>query len=159
MLFANRWYFGAIAGFIGDMPKCHTMIAALICAMSFGALIQFAVAQWRSIWLTIAAQPLSSALEAATGIANDAIGADHFEMLIRASGQISPSRQERSLWLREVSAYYRVLRVCLNLSGTALPGISNWAKRELTECSKFAAAILDRRLHASFVCASEGQHS
>jgi len=131
------------------------VIAALICVMSLGALIQFAVAQWRSIWITIAAEPLSSAFEAATGVANDAIGAEHFEMLIRASEQIGPAPQERCIWLKEVRAYHRILRFCLGLSGAALPGVSNWAKRELKECSRFAAAILDRRLHASFMSASE----
>jgi hypothetical protein len=134
------------------------MIAALICVMSLAALIQFAVSQWRSIWVTIAAQPLSNALEAATGIANEAIGADHFEMLIHTSRQMSPSPQEGNLWLKEVSVYYRALRTCVRLSGTKLPSLSNWANRELTECAKFAAAILDRRL-ANFAYSSEGQHS
>ncbi len=135
------------------------MIAALICVMSLAALIQFAVSQWRSIWVTIAAQPLSNALEAATGIANEAIGADHFEMLIRTSRQMGPSPQEGNLWLKEVSVYYRALRTCVKLSGTKLPSVSNWANRELKECAKFAAAILDRRLSANFVYSSEGQPS
>lgn len=135
------------------------MIAALICVMSLGALVQFAVAQWRSIWLTIAAQPLSSALEAATGVANETLGAEHFDMLVRTSEQIGPPPQERGLWLKEVRVYYRLLQICLNLSGTAFPRASNWAKRELNECAKFAAATLDRRLNASFVYASEGQRS
>jgi hypothetical protein len=134
------------------------MIAALICALSLGALLQFALAQWRSIWIAIAAQPLSSALEAATGIANDAIGAEHFEMLVHASHQMSPSPEEGNLWLKEVSVYYRLLRSCVKLSGSALPPLSDWAKRELAECSKFAAAILDRRLNANFAYGA-GPHS
>jgi hypothetical protein len=136
------------------------MIAAFICVMSLAALIQFAVSQWRSIWITVAAQPLSKAVEAATGIATDAICADHFETLVRASGQIAPSPQERNLWLKEVNIYYRALRACLKLSGTAVPVVSNWAKRELTECSKFAAAILDQRLNAANLAYStEGPQS
>lgn len=134
------------------------MIAALICALSLGALIQFAVAQWRSIWIAVAAQPLSSTLESATGIANDAICAEHFEMLVRASAQMCRSSEEGNLWLKEVSVYYWVLRSCLKLSGTALPSVSNWAKRELTECSKFAAATLDRGLNANFAYGA-GEHS
>ncbi len=140
-------------------PKWYTMIAALICVMSLAALIQFAVSQWRSIWITIAAQPLSKDLENATGIANDAIGADHFPMLIHASRQMCPSPQEGNLWLKEVSVYYRALRTCVKLSGTALPSVSNWANRELMECSRFAAAILDRRLNANFAYSPEGQRS
>ncbi|MGC1105833.1 MAG: hypothetical protein WA876_04780 [Candidatus Acidiferrales bacterium] len=127
--------------------------------LSLAALIQFAVSQWRSIWITIAAQPLSKDLENATGIANSAIGAEHFPMLIHASHRMSASPQESNLWLKEVSVYYQALRACVKLSGTALPSVSNWANRELTECSKFAAAILDRRLNANFAYSSEGQHS
>lgn len=134
------------------------MIAAFICVMSVAALLQFAVSQWRSIWITIAAQPLSKSLEAATGIANEAIGAEHFEMLIRASDQMCKSPQEGNLWLKEVSIYYRVLQACSKLSGS-LPAVSNWAKRELTECAKFAAAILDRRLNSNLAYSVEGQNS
>jgi hypothetical protein len=138
-------------------PELHIMIAAFICVMSLAALVQFAVSQWRSIWITVAAQPLSNALEAATGIANEEIGAEHFDMLIRASAQVDPAPQEGNLWLKEVKLYYRTLQACVKLSGTALPSVSNWAKRELTECSKFAAAILDQRLNANFAYSSESQ--
>jgi hypothetical protein len=139
-------------------PNLHIVIAALICVMSLAALIQFAVSQWRSIWITVAAQPLSKALEAATGIANEDIGGEHFDMLIRASGQVEMAPQEGNLWLKEVNIYYRALQACLKLSGTAMPVVTNWATRELTECSKFAAAILDRRLNANFAYISENQH-
>lgn len=133
------------------------MIAAFICVMSLAALVQFAVSQWRSIWITMAAQPLSKAVEAATGIATDTICADHFETLVRASSQMGLAPQEGNLWLKEVNIYYRALRACLKLSGTALPTVSNWAKQELTECSKFAAAILDQRLNAANLAySSEG---
>ena len=134
------------------------MIAALICVMFLWALIQ-STARWRLIRTTISAPPLSSAVEAATGIANDAIGADRFEMSTRASQQMCPTSEERGLWLKEVPVYYRVLRACLNLGGTAFPPLSNRMKRELEQCAKFAAAIPDRRLNASSVYASDGQHS
>jgi hypothetical protein len=133
------------------------MIAAFICVMSVAALVQFAVSQWRSIWITIAAQPLSKSLEAATGIANEAICAEHFEMLVRTSDQMCKSPQEGNLWLKEVRVYYRVLQACAKLSSNSLPTVSNWAKEELAECAKFAAAILDRRLNSNLVYGTEGQ--
>lgn len=135
------------------------MIAALICVMSLAALVQFAVAQWRSIWIAIAAQPLSSSLPATTGIENNAICADHFEMLVRASNQMSRSPEEKNLWMAEVTLYYRALDTLLKLTRTAFPSVSNWAKRELTECARFAAAILDRRLNANFAYDSAGQQA
>ena len=134
------------------------MIAALICVLSFAALVQFAIFQWRSIWGTIAAQPLSSSLETATGIANDAICAEHFEMLVHASEQLCQSH-EGGLWIKEVGLYYRGLRASRRLSGKAFPSVANWANRELTECAKFAAAILDRRLNNSLEYGATAQNS
>ncbi len=134
-------------------------MAAFICVMSLGALVQFAISQWRSIWITIAAQPLSSSLEAATGIANEAICAEHFEMLIHASEQLDRPAHEGNLWMKEVGLYYRALRTCRKLSGKALPSVASWANRELTECARFAAAILDRRLNNSLVYGSASQNS
>jgi hypothetical protein len=135
------------------------MMAALICVMSLAALAQFAISQWRAIWVTIAAQPLTSSLESATGIANDAICAEHFEMLVQASRQYDPSPQEGNLWMKEVGMYYRALRACRKLSGIALPSVAKWANEELTECSKFAAAILDRRLNSSIAYGTIARNS
>jgi hypothetical protein len=52
------------------------------------------ISQWRSVWLTIAAQPLSKSFEAATGMAHDSVGAEHFEWLVRVSKEKFPSPQE-----------------------------------------------------------------
>lgn len=122
------------------------MIAALICVMSLVTLVQFAISQWRSVWITIAASPLSTSLENATGIAKEAICAEHFDLFVRASRQLNKSRHEGNLWMKEVGLYYRGLRACRRLSGKALPSVTSWANRELKECARFAAAILDRRL-------------
>ena len=135
------------------------MIAALICVMSLAVLVQFAMSQWRSIWVTMATQPLSSSLESATGVPNDAICAQHFEMLIHESNQLGRSLHDSNLWVKEVCIYYQALRACQKLSGKALPSVSNWANRELTECAKFAAAILDRRLNNSLAYGTTRQNS
>lgn len=135
------------------------MIAALICVLSLAALLQFAISQWRSIWITIAAQPLSSSLESATGVANTAICAEHFEMLTRASEELGRSLHESNLWMKEVVIYYQALRAFRKLSGKALPSVSNWANQELIECAKFAAAMLDRRLNDSLAYESTNPNS
>ncbi|MGH9712250.1 MAG: hypothetical protein ACRD5M_03015 [Candidatus Acidiferrales bacterium] len=131
------------------------MIAALILVMSMVALAQFAVAQWRSMWMTIAAQPLSGHLQAATGIAEEAIGANDFDLLVRTSEQVCPSNEGRSVWLREVGIYYDVIRALDGLCGKQVAGLSNWAQTELTACSRYAAAVLDQRLNSNFAFASE----
>ena len=135
------------------------MVAALICVLSLTALLQFAICQWRSIWVTIAAQPLSGSLESATGLANAAICAEHFEMLTRASEELGRSSHESNRWLKEVVIYYQALRAFRRLTGKALPSASNWANRELIECAKFAAATLDRRLNNSLAYESANQNS
>jgi len=131
------------------------MIAALILVMSVAAIAQFAVAQWRSMWITFATQPLSSSLQAATGIAGDAIGAKDFELLVQTSEQLCPSPEERNIWLREVRIYYRMIRTLDNVCAKKITGLSEWAQREMKTCSRYAAAVLDQRLNSNLTYASE----
>ena len=131
------------------------MIAALILVMSVVALFQFAIAQWRSMWMSVAAQPLSEYVQAATGISDAAISVNDFDLFVRTSEQLSPSTQEGNLWLREVGIYYRVIRALDTICAKQISGLSAWAKDELTACSRYAAAVLDQRLNSSFACASE----
>jgi hypothetical protein len=131
------------------------MIAALILVMSVVALAQFAIAQWRSMWMTVAAQPLSDYVQAATGISDSAISGNDFQLLVRTSEQLSPSTQERNLWLREVGIYYRLIRALDKICAKQISGLSGWAKSEMVACSRYAAAVLDQRLNSSFACASE----
>ena len=133
------------------------MVAAFILVMSIAALAQFAILQWRSMWITVASQPLSSSFQGATGIAATAVGAGDFDFLVKTSEQLCPSLQERNLWLREVGLYYRALQVVQELFGANAPSLSNWAVRELTACSRYAAAILDQRLNASLEFAAEAR--
>src|ERR1700731_367889 len=126
------------------------MIAALILVMSVVALAQFAVAQWRSMWMTVAAQPLSDYVQAATGITDAAISGEDFQVFVRTSDQLSPATQERNLWLTEVGLYYRAIRVLNGLCTKHLSSLSDWANGELVACSRYAAAVLDQRLNASF---------
>ena len=135
------------------------MIAALIFVMSMAALTQFAISQWRSIWVTIAAQPLSDSLENATGIENHAIGAEHFELLVQAANQLEKSAGEGNLWLKEVGVYYRGLVACRKVCARVLPTVAKRADRELGQCAKFAAAILDRRINNSLAYSATAQNS
>jgi hypothetical protein len=123
------------------------MIAICILVLSVAALIEFAVSQWRSMWLTVASQPLSDCLLAATGISADAITANDFELLLHSNEQLAPAAKQGNRWLNEVKIYYRVVRALDALCEKSLPGLSSWAKNELVSCSKFVAAVLDQRLN------------
>jgi len=127
------------------------MIAFFILALSVLALAEFAISQWRSMWILVGAQPLSSSLQAATGIAADAISGEHFALLAQTTERLCPSAEEGNLWLREVGVYYRMVRFL----DQHVPSLSGWAKGELLACSRYAAVVLDQRLNASLAFASE----
>jgi hypothetical protein len=127
------------------------MIAICILALSILALAEFAISQWRSMWILVGAQPLSSSLESATGISAESLTADHFSLLAQTTEQLCPSREEGNLWLREVGVYYRIVR----LLDKNIPSLSSWANDELLACSRYAAVVLDQRLNANLAYASE----
>ncbi len=131
------------------------MIALLILAVSVTALIQFAVCQWRSMWITVAAQPLSECLHAAVGLTPDQINSDHFELLARTSEQMCPATQKENVWLREVRVYFHIVAGLDRMCEKHLPALSEWAETELVACARYAAAVLDQRLNANLAFASE----
>ena len=131
------------------------MIALLILAVSVTALVQFAVCQWRSMWISVAAQPLSECLQAAVGLAPGQIQSSHFELLARTSEQMCPATQKQNVWLREVRLYFHIVEALDRLCEKHLPALSEWADTELTACARYAAAVLDERLNANLAFASE----
>jgi len=135
------------------------MTAALILILSIAILGEFSIAQWRSVWMAVAAQPLSRSLEAAVGLADNSIGANDFDRLVSASRELCPTAREGSLWLKEVSLYYRVMRTVNAACAQTLPTVSAWTKKELVSCSRYAAVVLDQRINGSLSFASEAQTS
>src|ERR1700720_1525153 len=100
------------------------MIAICILVLSIAALAEFAISQWRSMWILVGAQPVSSSLQSATGISAESLTADHFSLLAQTIQQLCPSRKEGNLWLREVGVYYRIVRFL----DKNVPSLSSWAK-------------------------------
>jgi hypothetical protein len=131
------------------------MIAAFIVVLSVAALVQFAVSQWRAMWITIAEQPLSEFFTATTGIARDEIRADHFDFLTRTSQQLDGSGKRSNLWLDEVRIYYRTIRTLGRFCEKQFPTLAAWANHESVACSLYAAATLDQRLSSQLAFASD----
>jgi len=129
------------------------MVAALIFVFSVAALVRFGLAQWRSMWQTVACQPLSPSLRAVTGVAGDSIGPEDFDIFAKFFSESDQSRVERNHWLNEVRLYYRFLRILRNASAKTLPSLQKWTEGELVFCSRYAGAILDRRLNTNFAYA------
>lgn len=131
------------------------MIAAFILVFSTVALVRFGICQWRAVWLTVAARPLSDCLQAATGLDGKSLRAEDFYVITRTSHYVNPAPQERNVWLREVGIYFRVVSLIEKLAGKHVPGITQWAQSELLSCAKYAAAVLDQRLNANLAYAAE----
>jgi hypothetical protein len=132
------------------------LIAIGILILSVTALIEFAVSQWRSMWMTVAAQPLSDCLQTATGLSADAITEKDFDYLLTTTEKLCGA-DSHSHWMKEVKLYYKVVRSIESFSQQHVPGLASWAKNELVSCSRFAAAILDERLNANMVVAEGSQ--
>ena len=135
------------------------MIAGLILFLSLSVLAEFSVAHWRSMWLGVAAQPISKSLSTATGIADNAIGADDFDRLVSTSQQLCPAGiGGGGTSLKQVRAYYRVIRAVDAICAKQIPALSAWTKRELVSCSRYAAVVLDQRINANLAFASDARN-
>ncbi|HKW89349.1 MAG TPA: hypothetical protein VJN21_11400 [Candidatus Acidoferrales bacterium] len=124
------------------------MAAAFILVMSVVALVQFAISQWRSMWIVVAEQPLSNRFETATGIAANSIVPEDFNILARAWEQLPAAPHERNPWLREVRIYYKTLCALSKSCERRFPSLAGRARRETVVCAKYMAAVLDQRLNA-----------
>ena len=122
------------------------MTAVLILTFSLAALAQFAISQWRMIWLTTANQPLSEALSAATGIEAENIGPNDFGTLLGLCDELSPAIKKETPWLREVRGYYSVVAKLQRTCQSFQPTIAAWAASEMKTCCRYVAVVLDQNL-------------
>jgi hypothetical protein len=126
--------------------QTKTMTAAIILAFSVMALVQFAISQWRMIWLTTANQPLSESLRAATGIEAETIGPNDFGRLLGICDEMSPRLKRGTPWLREVKGYYTIVAKLEKSFRSIQPALSAWAAGEMKVCSRYVAVLLDQNL-------------
>lgn len=131
------------------------MIAAFILVFSVVALVQFGIGQWRAMWLTVAARPLSDCLHAATGLDASALRPEDFYLITKTSHYVSAAPRERNVWLREVGVYFRAVSMIQKFVGSSIPAVGQWAQNELLSCARYAAAVLDQRLNANLAYAAD----
>jgi len=122
------------------------MTAVLILVFSLFALAQFAISQWRMIWLTTANQPLSDALRTATGIEDGSIGPNDFGKLLGLCDELSPTIRKATPWLREVRGYYSTVAKLQKAFQSIQPTMAAWATNEMRICSRYVAVVLDQNL-------------
>ena len=122
------------------------MVSLFILGFACFALVNFAVSQWRAIWISTANRQLSSDLQIAAGLSADSIGAEDFGEIIQICEQMSPGLAKSSVWIREVALYYRGIEKLEKFSSAKIPAIAAWAKREMQICSRYLAVVLDQKL-------------
>jgi hypothetical protein len=122
------------------------MTAVIILSFSVLALAQFAISQWRMIWLSTANQPLSDSLRAATGIDAEAIGPNDFGKLLGLCDEMAPLLKKGTPWLPEVKGYYHVMAKLQKAFQSMQPALSAWASKEMKTCSRYVAVLLDQNL-------------
>jgi hypothetical protein len=122
------------------------MISALILAISAAALIQFALAQWRAIWISAANQSVSETLRTETGLDADTLRDTDFPRLVSLYNEVCPDKKTSGSWLKEIALYYRIVAGLREASRKVMPSVSNWAASEMRTCSRYVAVVIDHHL-------------
>jgi hypothetical protein len=122
--------------------------AAILLCISIVTLGQFCFYYWRATFVSVAAQPVSDRIRVAAKIAAPAAGSQDFRAilgvcdLVPGLGGCGPS-------FRAIRAYYAVIEKF----GRLIPSIAKWSEAETTNCSRYAAVLLDQHLQRNLACA------
>ena len=129
------------------------MFSAMLLAISIVALSQFALYYWRAVLAGVATQPVSDRVLAAAQVENGRLLPQHFQTLAGLH-DLTPDLQPNRGGLRLVRLYYWVI-ACLDVVlGKKIPAFAEWSERERIICARYAAVLVDRRLHANLELAA-----
>lgn len=126
------------------------MIAVMIVVISVVAMGQFALFYWRAIVTGVASQPVSDRVRAAAGLSGSSVGSVDFQAMLNLH-ELTPEFSDVKSGVWAVRAYYRVLEKL----GRIVPVLGAWTDHEMTLCSRYVAALVDRRLERTLACAEE----
>lgn len=121
------------------------MIATLIFALSFMALLQFFVFYCRSVIASSRTEMLSAQARDVTGISGAHVGGDEFERILELV-QLCPKLRADRNDIRAVHLYYGLLSFLRATVAKLLPHLNAWTEQERGGCAYFAAVALDRRI-------------
>jgi hypothetical protein len=121
------------------------MIAAFICALSVGVLLQFLVSYCRSILAASGKIELSERVREVAGMGRRSVAAGDFARFLQLV-HLCPDYEADETELRAIGVYFDLLRVLGHVSSVLSPRVARWAERERQSCSHFAAVALDRRI-------------
>jgi hypothetical protein len=133
-----------------------TMVGILILVFSLAALGQFGVFYFRAVLASVASQPLTGYVQQIEGFPNRPLRGSDFQQLIELQ-QLCPQVGPDGRSLRAARAYYRTLAAVKHVINGFLPALQNWAEREQTLCTQFAAVLIDQRLARTAATAADVQ--
>jgi hypothetical protein len=129
------------------------MFSAMLLAISIVALSQFALYYWRAVLAGVATQPVSDRVLAAAQVENGRLLPQHFQTLAGLH-DLTPDLQPNRGGLRLVRLYYWVIAGLDAVLGKKIPAFAEWSERERIICARYAAVLVDRRLHANLELAA-----
>ncbi len=121
------------------------MIAALILAFSFAALLEFFVAYSRSLIATYDKVELSEDVQEVTGIDDHLVNGEDFKRLLHLL-HLCPEPGDDRFEIRAVRTYYAMMSALRAMARGLLPAVGDWAESERKGCAYFAVVALDRRI-------------
>ena len=126
------------------------MFSAMLLAIAFVAMSQFALYYWRAVFTGVASLPISSRVLEAANVDEMTMCGNDFEKLASLH-QLTPELKEDKSGIGFVRAYYAMVREVESLMGGISPMIAGWGEKERLLCARFAAVQIERRLQANLM--------
>jgi hypothetical protein len=120
--------------------------------MSMLSLIQFAVYSWRAAILSLAYQPISEQTRAVLGaVCKEGVEQADFDGAAQWLA-LSPSLDGKDESIRSVRAYAFVVRAAGSILSSLTPTGNQWAEREVANCTRYMAVLMDSRIQRNQEC-------
>ena len=129
------------------------MFSAMLLAIAFVAMSQFALYYWRAVFTGVASLPISSRVLEAARVDEMTMCGNDFEKLASLH-QLTPELKEGKSGIGFVRAYYAMVCEVESLMGGISPMIASWGEKERLLCARFAAVQIERRLQANLIQAA-----
>lgn len=126
------------------------MIAVVIVVISAVALGQFALFYWRAVIAGVATELVSNRVRAAAGLSVSSVGSADFQAMLDLH-ELTPEFSDVKGRVWAVRAYYYLLEKL----GRIVPVLAAWTDHEMILCSRYVAALVERRLECTLACAEE----
>jgi hypothetical protein len=125
------------------------MIAAILLSVSVVAFGQFAIYYWRATIANASMAPVSDRVRATAGISKRRLNSRDFRVIISLH-ELTPALKGSSGTFIALRCYFFLVEKL----GRMIPNVAEWAEGEMTMCSNYMAAVLERHLSNNVECAA-----